>query len=72
MFLTMSYKSGWIHLSNLNNHEKAVAVLTSTEHGVTSNSHCVCSSVTSAKRWISRNLPAQTQSLTKLHSRSVT
>lgn len=59
MFYTLGYKSGWIHVSNLNNHEKVVAVLTITEHGVTTNTHCVCASVTSAKRWISRNLPAQ-------------
>ena len=59
MFHTIGYKSGWIHLSNLNNHEKVVAMLTITEYGVTTNRHCVCATVTSAKRWISRNLPAQ-------------
>ena len=59
MFYTLGYNSGWIHVSNLNNHEKVVAVLSITEHGVTSNRHCVCANVTSAKRWISRNLPVQ-------------
>ena len=58
MFNTLGYKSGWIHVSNLDNHEKVVAVLTSTVLGETTNRHRVCASVTSAKRWISRNLPA--------------
>ena len=57
MFLSMSYKSGWIHLSNLNNREKVVAVLTTSENGIILNRHCVCASVPSARRWITRNLP---------------